>query len=83
MAANMHLAIPSLIALESHPEFQRGVTIAQEVFLDHHTPTPLTKVEIVNELNEGLASVGHGPSYLYHLGFVFGTINEGLNYASA
>jgi hypothetical protein len=80
-AANMHLAIPPLVALESHPEFQQGIRIAQEVFLEHHAPTPLTENEIINELNEGLASVGNGPSYFYHLGFVFGFINQGLAYA--
>ncbi len=80
-AANMHL--PSFAALLEHPEFQQGVRIAQSCFLDHHSPTPLTRDEIINEVNEGLESVGYGPSYIYHLGFVFGTINAGLAYAPA
>jgi hypothetical protein len=74
--------IPSLTALESHPDFQRGISSAQEFFLNHHDPTPLTEDEMINEIKEGLESAGrNGPSYFYHLGFLFGTINEGLTYA--
>ena len=76
--------------LLNHPDFRSGVRLAQEVFLDHHDPTPLTLEQMVNEVEENLSraiaeqskevteALGVGPSYFYHLGFVFGTINEGL-----
>jgi hypothetical protein len=68
--------------LLNHPEFQQGVNIAQNCFLDHHEATPLTEDEMINEIEESLESAGNGTSYFFHLGFAFGTINQGLSAGS-
>lgn len=88
-AANMHLVIPSLTALESHPDFRQGLIDAQEQFLSEFQPIPLSEDEMVKEVE---MSIGHRAveenkkidgalPYFYWLGYVYGTINEGLAYA--
>jgi hypothetical protein len=92
-AANMHLVTPSLVALLNHPDFQRGVAEAQECFGEWYEGA-LTLDQMVKEVEENLgqafkqsaraARANHcdHPSYIHHLGFVLGTINEGLAYVS-
>ena len=97
MLAQMQVTtiVPSLAALLEHPEFQAGVASAREQFLDDHEAAPLTEDEMIDEVElelsrrviEGDKKIcfvyGDKPrSYFYHLGFVLGTINEGLTYAS-
>jgi hypothetical protein len=81
-------------ALSEHPDFQAGIAAAREWFLENYEPAPLTEDEMIEavemELSRPVVEMsrivrrmyGDKPSsYFYHLGFVFGTINEGLTYA--
>lgn len=83
-----------LAALLAHPDFQEGLRCGQENFFDSYEEAPLTEEEIIEEvegnLSRGVLEAGktchqmHGwePfSSLYNLGFVLGTINQGLTYA--
>lgn len=86
--------IPSLATLLQHPDFQAGVAEAEEGFDKNHGST-LNEDEMIDEVETNLtraivdrsrlvaASLGEQhPSYIHHLGFVLGTINKGLTYAS-
>ena len=86
--------IPSLAALLGHPDFQRGVDEAQECFGEWYEGA-LSEDQMINEVEENLSRSEYTrsasmmrenhldhPSYIHHLGFVFGTINKGLAYAS-
>ena len=83
-----------LSALLEHPDFQRGLALAQEAFADSYEQAPLTDAEMIVEVELNLSRdvterskeisriMGWGaPSYLYTLGYVVGTINQGLTYA--
>ena len=84
--------IPSLTALLEHSEFQLGMADAREQFLESYEPTLLTEDEMIHEVEANLSlrviegdrivcrRFG-GYSYFYSLGYVFGTINEGLTYS--
>ncbi len=97
MLAQMQVVsmVPLLSVLLEHPEFQQGLATARECFLECYEAAPLTEEEMIAEVESELSYcaietdreifhlLGKQPlSYLYHLGFVFGTINEGLTYAS-
>ncbi len=82
-----------LSALMGHPDFMGGVSLAQDSFLDFYAPAPLTEDEMIEEVEDNLGRVttkqsreatralgGQPFSYIHALGFVFGTINEGLTY---
>jgi len=86
--------LPSLAALLEHPDFQAGIADAQKYFFEEHEAAPLTLDEMIDEVEMSLSRritqtnkiacrvFGDQPlSYIHHLGFVFGTINEGLTYA--
>jgi hypothetical protein len=83
-----------LSALLEHPEFQQGLTVAQEVFEESYEPAPLTEEEMIEEVELNLSRrvtercrklcqhYGWEPSsYLWNLGFVVGTIEMSLTYA--
>jgi len=88
-------AVPVLSALCEQAEFQRGLTEAKETFLEDYDPAPLSEEEMITEVElelsrrmteraKLLARLDEGwpcSSYLYHLGYVVGIINEGLTYA--
>jgi hypothetical protein len=83
-----------LSALRNRSDFLDGVSLAQECFLDQYASAPLTEDEMVSEVKENLnrkaaeeskvalKAFGSAPSYIHRLGFVFGTINEGLAYTT-
>ena len=82
--------IPSLVTLESHPDFQQGMADAREQFLESYEPAPLTEDQMVEAVEAGLSrsvvemnkTCGGSYSYFYDLGYAFGTINEGLAHVS-
>lgn len=76
--------------LLNHPDFQRGVADAESCFEEYYD-SPLTEDEMIKEIETNLsrATVERSkavatalgkqhPSYIHHLGFVLGTINQGL-----
>src|SRR5262249_48267265 len=85
-------AVSSLAALLNHPDFQRGLAEAREQFLGDYEPAPLDLDEMIDEVEMNLSyyatardkminrRYGVPSSYLCNLGFVVGTINEGLTY---
>jgi transcriptional regulator with XRE-family HTH domain len=86
--------VPVLSALLEHPEFQAGLALAQEMFLECHEEASLMEDEMIEEVERSLRRriterdkkiarvMGWEVlSYLHALGFVFGTINHGLTYA--
>ena len=86
--------VEMLAALVEHPEVQRGLLLAQEFFLDHYEPAPLTEEEMIHTVERNLSRRGRERdkainrvfggkpiSYLYNLGYVLGTIGQGLTYA--
>lgn len=88
------LIIETLSTLSSHPDFQAGLRDAEEQFLEDYDAAPLSEDEMIEKVEGNLSrSVIERcrkmadvfgmtpPSYLYNLGFVFGTINEGLTYS--
>ncbi len=83
-----------LSALVAHPDFLQGASLAQDSFLDFYAPAPLDPDEMITEVEDNLGRVttkqsreatralgGQPFSYIHALGFVFGTINEGLTYS--
>ncbi len=84
-----------LSALLTHPEFLSGVENAQFGFLNEYEPAPLTEEEMIMVVENTLSrriyirskrvssAMGEKhPSYIDHLGYVFGIINEGLTYST-
>lgn len=80
--------------LLNHPDFQAGVAYAQSCFSEYYDAA-LTEDEMIDEVETNLgrvivdrskvvaASFGEQhPSYIHHLGFVYGIINQGLTFAS-
>jgi len=89
-------SVASLSVLFEHPDFQRGFTDGHAEFLDSYEPEPLTEEEMIEEVEMNLSrritercqkiyqSEGwqrQAGYYLYNLGFVVGTIDQGLTYA--
>ena len=85
--------VPSLSALLAHPEFQKGLAVGHEFFFDSYEEAPLTEEEMVEEVEGNLSRrivardkklariMGERPSsYFYNLGYVIGTIEQGLTY---
>lgn len=78
-----------LVALLEHPEFQRGLADARERFLEDYEPALLTLDQMISEVEMSISrhaveenkAISDCPSYFYWLGYVYGTINEGLAYA--
>ncbi len=95
-AVNMQIVTPSLTALLEHPDFQRGVADAEECFEEEYKGT-LTEEQMITEVEVNLTRAATEqnkewfaetfgsapPSYIRTLGFVFGTINQGLAYTPA
>lgn len=86
-------ACEPLAALLAHPEFQQGLALAQEVFLDEYEEAPLSEEEMMEQVETNLSQqaterdrascrlFGDEPSsYFYGLGYVLGIINQGLGY---
>jgi hypothetical protein len=85
--------VPSLSALLAHPEFQKGLAVGHEFFFDSYEEAPLTEEEMIEEVEWNLSRhiVARGkkiarligdepPSCFYNLGYVIGTIEQGLTY---
>ena len=96
MLDQMQVTLPdiALAALLAHPEFQAGLAEAQAAFVSEYEPAPLTQVEMIDAVEQWISSTGFEleqtvsriegatlHSYLYCLGFVVGTIDQGLHYA--
>jgi hypothetical protein len=74
-----------LSPLLTHPNFRQGVTDARERFLSDYAPAPLSEDEMIYEVEIclGRDSVEQSKeTSLYWLGYAYGTINEGLTFAS-
>lgn len=82
-----------LPALLNDSHFLQGVRNAQHCFLECYAPAPLTLDEMVEEVEQNVgrgyqtskqhwADLAEMPPYISYLGFVFGTINEGLTYTT-
>lgn len=83
-----------LPALLSHPDFQAGVRDAQEQFPEDYAPAPLTLDQMIEKVENNLsrhavkreqivarAFEAEPPPYLYWIGYVCGTIDQGLSFA--
>jgi hypothetical protein len=88
------IIIETLPALSAHPDFQAGLQDAQACFLEDSDAAPLTEEEMIEKVETNLSHRAvkadrrvsqrlgdEPPSYFYNLGFIFGTLNEGLTYA--
>ena len=86
--------VPSLSALLAHPDFQEGLKEGRASFSDSYEAAPLSEEEMIEEVEMNvsrritmrsfyLCSVygWEASSYLYNLGVVLGTIDEGLAHA--
>jgi hypothetical protein len=86
--------IPPLSALLAHPDFRGGLADGHTWFDESYDPVPLTEEEMIDEVEMNLTRsvqertrkpcrlyrVDSHP-YLYHLGYVLATIDEGLRHA--
>jgi len=87
---NTEIHIHFVVLLE-HPEFRAGMSDARERFLEEYEPAPLTLDQMINEVEISIGRcpteqnkvISDCPSYIYWLGYVYGTINEGLIYAES